>query len=85
MLGGLLLKRYEELDSLRGLAALVVFISHYLFVLPIGEKIHGSLLMYTPIRVLSNGHTSVILFFVLSGFVLSLPFYKNTNFIIRIT
>ncbi|HDR6311980.1 TPA: acyltransferase [Bacillus cereus] len=34
---------------------------------------------YSPIHLFFAGHEAVILFFVLSGFVLSLPYLKNTN------
>lgn len=71
-----MLKRYEELDSLRGLAALIVVLYHFQMVLPE----HGSFLKLvhpTPLRLLVAGNESVILFFILSGFVLSLPFLQN--------
>jgi peptidoglycan/LPS O-acetylase OafA/YrhL len=32
---------------------------------------------YTPLRIFWAGHEAVVLFFILSGFVLSLPFAKN--------
>lgn len=46
------------------------------------------LLTYTPIHILWDGGAAVILFFILSGFVLSIPFYKNdkvsySSFIIK--
>jgi peptidoglycan/LPS O-acetylase OafA/YrhL len=62
-------RRYEELDSLRGLAAISVFIYHIglISILPMVIK---------PFK-LANGHAAVMLFFVLSGFVLSLPILKT--------
>ncbi|HEY9721573.1 MAG TPA: acyltransferase [Oscillatoriaceae cyanobacterium] len=57
--------RYEALDSLRGLAALVVW-GYHLTILP-----HSSFWDYTPFAC---GLEAVRLFFVLSGFVLALPF-----------
>jgi peptidoglycan/LPS O-acetylase OafA/YrhL len=71
-------RRIEVLDSLRGLAALAV----------VGEHCIGSVgnisarladwLRYTPFRLfVMEGRAAVILFFVLSGFVLSLPFLSN--------
>jgi len=64
--------RYKQLDSLRGLAALFVFFTHFL-----GLK--GSMPLFyrlklTPLGILVNGNGAVMFFFVLSGFVLSLPF-----------
>lgn len=35
------------------------------------------LLLNTPLRLILTGHESVILFFILSGFVLSLPYYTS--------
>ncbi|MDB5155838.1 MAG: hypothetical protein JWR50_545, partial [Mucilaginibacter sp.] len=67
--------RYKQLDSLRGLAALTVFIGH-----SVGSVVDASLLTKvetTPLSVLFNGYAAVMFFFVLSGFVLSLPFINN--------
>ena len=65
--------RFFELDSLRGLAALVVLANHLEMVWlgehPAGSGIGVSLVNLT----LPFGPEAVILFFVLSGFVLSLP------------
>jgi peptidoglycan/LPS O-acetylase OafA/YrhL len=71
-------KRYEELDSLRGIAALSVFLSHILLVFP-DTKATKLLFDYGPLRIFVAGSEAVILFFVLSGFVLSLPFYNSTG------
>ncbi|WP_336786296.1 acyltransferase family protein [Paenibacillus sp. MMO-177] len=72
------MRRYEELDSLRGLAALTVVFSHFIIILNAVSWI--DILNYTPLRILKAGHEAVIFFFVLSGFVLSLPFYGNKRF-----
>jgi len=67
--------RYKQLDGLRGVAAVTVFFGHYMSI-----KIHEPLystLYPTPIAVLFNGNAAVMFFFVLSGFVLSLPFIDN--------
>lgn len=69
------MKRYEELDSLRGLAALSVVLSHFIIILNGVTWI--DLLNYTPFRIFKAGHEAVIFFFVLSGFVLSLPYYST--------
>jgi peptidoglycan/LPS O-acetylase OafA/YrhL len=58
--------RFQQLDALRGLAALTVVFSHFTLLAPLLG------LRHTPLRVLSGGHEAVILFFVLSGFVLTL-------------
>jgi peptidoglycan/LPS O-acetylase OafA/YrhL len=82
------LRRFGELDSLRGLAALSVLIGHCLVVFP---HLSGSYpgqgwelwawntLRSTPLSVVWAGNEAVILFFILSGFVLSLPFHFQKN------
>jgi peptidoglycan/LPS O-acetylase OafA/YrhL len=71
-------KRFEELDSLRGLAALSVFFSHIYMVFNTDSL--KLLFEYGPFRPLIAGSEAVVLFFVLSGFVLSLPFYSKNEF-----
>lgn len=80
-------KRYEELDSLRGLAALFVVFFHIYQVIPI-NKLSKITFEFTPLRLFISGGESVILFFVLSGFVLALPYVNNkqsnySSFIIK--
>jgi peptidoglycan/LPS O-acetylase OafA/YrhL len=58
--------RLFQLDALRGLAALMVVFNHMFYAIPdfhIGSKLE----MFT------DGRSAVVLFFVLSGYVLSLP------------
>lgn len=67
--------RFDELDSLRGLAASSVLACHLFLAIPRAyflEKFKN-----TPVHSLWAGHEAVILFFVLSGFVLSLSYYKD--------
>lgn len=71
------MKRYHQLDSLRGLAALSVVIHHFVFIFT--GLLWLEALNYTPLRILKAGHEAVIFFFVLSGFVLSLPFYSDNK------
>lgn len=68
--------RYEQLDSLRGIAALCVVFLHISLIFP-ETQLSKILLEFSPLRLLVSGSEAVILFFVLSGFVLSLPFYKD--------
>jgi peptidoglycan/LPS O-acetylase OafA/YrhL len=63
--------RFIELDSLRGIAASAVVFGHF-FDLWSATRWH----LWTersPLRVLFAGHEAVVLFFMLSGFVLSIP------------
>ncbi|WP_261302575.1 acyltransferase family protein [Paenibacillus andongensis] len=68
--------RLEELDSLRGLAAIFVLFLHMYLMVP-GNKFSKIIFEYSPFRLLISGGESVVLFFVLSGFVLSLPYFNN--------
>lgn len=83
--------RFETLDSLRGIAALIVVVAHCCMMLPkfsdygLHYRMPPSgwsdpfafLLIRTPLRVLWLGRGPVALFFVLSGFVLSLPWLRG--------
>jgi peptidoglycan/LPS O-acetylase OafA/YrhL len=74
--------RILELDAVRGLAAVTVVVGHSLAVLPSfdaatrGARGLGlvNAVKYTPLALVQSGDAAVILFFVLSGFVLTLPF-----------
>ncbi|MCU1541674.1 MAG: hypothetical protein JWM01_2621 [Arthrobacter sp.] len=76
-----------QLDGLRGLAALVVVACHVVSTLPgIGSAVSGNRsvglntaeawAVFSPLHVLWNGTPAVHVFFVLSGFVLVLPFTR---------
>jgi peptidoglycan/LPS O-acetylase OafA/YrhL len=67
-------RRFYELDSLRGLAALTV-VFHHFSRLCSPQVVH--VIDRTPLRLLIAGHQAVILFFLLSGFVLTLPYKKR--------
>ncbi len=69
-------RRYYELDSIRGLAALSVFFSHCLLMVTISGHfgVLGDVLENSILHIFWDGGAAVILFFVLSGFVLTLPY-----------
>lgn len=77
--------RYASLDGLRGVASLIVVGYHALLVVPAISALYIDKanphplsvewwLYNTPLRLLFAGHEAVLVFFVLSGFVLTLPF-----------
>ena len=103
VLEGIVTRRLEQLDSLRGLAAVSVVIWHWIYLsLPSSAPGMESgvlrsvflqhdvsalatlgglrLLTMSPLRILFAGREAVILFFVLSGFVLSLPLWEERRF-----
>lgn len=78
-------KRILSLESLRGLAALTVVFDHffrtfYPFTFVDTRPSHSSFewfFIHTPLFVTINGAFAVMIFFVLSGFVLSYGFFKR--------
>lgn len=72
-------KRIEQIDSMRGLASLTVLFYHITMVTSLSIM---SIMVshYSPLNILISGHSAVILFFMLSGFVLSIPYLKQNKF-----
>lgn len=72
-----------SLESVRGLAALAVAMSHFIgFFPPIAYQgsvggLMGALFIDTPLVAFINGVFAVTVFFVLSGFVLSYGFFRR--------
>jgi peptidoglycan/LPS O-acetylase OafA/YrhL len=71
-------RRFHELDAMRGLAAMVVMFGHSLNVFYLHLDARAGI-GYTLLYPLLSGHESVIFFFLLSGFVLSLPFLRGKS------
>lgn len=72
--------RYSRLDGLRGIAALIVVFHHCLLAFPLWDRTltfgppgrMTALFTYSPLHLLWAGHVAVLIFFALSGFVLTL-------------
>jgi peptidoglycan/LPS O-acetylase OafA/YrhL len=67
--------RMDQLDSIRGLASITVLFNHLYLVLPTLPL----LFKYSPLKAIVNGNAAVIMFFVLSGFVLFLSFMRGVS------
>lgn len=78
------------LDGIRGLAALIVVFSHIIQMFYVsllnGDSMKSrfpleweNIIRTSPINLFYNGNFSVFIFFVLSGYVLSLKFFKTKN------
>lgn len=83
--------RITALDGLRGVAALVVLLDHTFLMVPTFDDIYGRLIVpetgtwewwisLTPLRIMWAGPEAVMLFFVLSGVVLTLSVTSRANF-----
>jgi len=68
--------RIHGLDSIRGIAALIVVFNHFYNVVPFLKTDNHWLFNFTPVYWLIAGRFAVILFFMLSGFVLALPYFQ---------
>lgn len=66
-------ERIKGLDGIRGIAALAVFSVHYNQIVGIDYQL-GPIDFY---QLIANGDHGVALFFILSGLLLSLPFWRT--------
>lgn len=82
--------RLHSLDGLRGIAALVVLLCHTFLLKPeLAQAYLGPTLIergtiwwwasFTPLHLFWAGTEAVYVFFVLSGYVLALPFLRGTD------
>ena len=69
--------RIGHLDSIRGLAAFIVVLNHCYDVLPDALAAQFAWLNHSPFRIIALGKPAVVLFFVLSGFVLALSLMRS--------
>jgi peptidoglycan/LPS O-acetylase OafA/YrhL len=74
-------KRVIHLDGLRGIASFIVYVFHFVlaFLPSIIRNEKFGWFIDTPLSFFINGKFAVAIFFVLSGFVLSFPFFLNYN------
>ena len=88
--------RYEQLDSLRGIASSQVFLLHLLSIssvffasnywgVPSPSAMFQSskaafAVTYTPLAFIKSGHEAVVFFFILSGFVLSGTLFNRVDY-----
>ena len=70
--------RIVGLDSLRGIAAMIVVFNHFCLA-GFPDFYQSFWYKWTPVHWLFDGRISVILFFVLSGFVLTAPIMAGKN------
>ncbi len=81
-------KRLNYLDSIRGIAAILVFVQHVVLYLRRKEGINPFFekLTFWTVDFLDFGKIGVVLFFMLSGFLIPFSLKKNTtvrNFLIK--
>ena len=81
--------RISAFDSIRGIAAFIVVIHHCFLTRPVYSDFFFSgwktpaagfvstIFLYTPARIVWAGYEAVTLFYVLSGFVLALPWLQG--------
>jgi hypothetical protein len=73
-------RRLTSLDAVRGIASFAVILCHCNAILPEAVQSQlGASIWSRPIALVTNGAASVIIFFVLSGYVLALPFFHGTQ------
>jgi peptidoglycan/LPS O-acetylase OafA/YrhL len=75
-------KKLFKLEALRGIASIIVFFWHFtISFLPdlVIPKQGNAGIMGTPFFFLLNGHASVMIFFLLSGFVLTIKYYTHDD------
>ena len=70
-----IVKRDYGIQVLRGLACIMVVLSHYIGACQLSEKSIVNVLSHTPIRIMWDGTVAVDIFFVLSGFFI----YKKSE------
>lgn len=76
--------RIHQIDALRGLMAAVVVIQHIYLSFPTGSGAEWvNIIKYSPLRIFIAGHAAVLVFFVMSGFVVALPFTGGRSLVFK--
>ncbi|MGO1921401.1 MAG: acyltransferase family protein, partial [Microbacterium sp.] len=71
-------QRISSLDGVRGVASLIVLVYHCsLIAMPHLDETVATWLTQSPLKVLFAGTEAVLVFFVLSGFVVALPVLRD--------
>jgi len=72
--------RLASLDAVRGIASFIVLLDHCYWTFPDASRGQlASPIWLRPITFFTNGQAAVIIFFMLSGYVLSFPFFCGTQ------
>ena len=69
------LKREKWLDAVRGVACIVVFLSHFYLTFCSESVFINRVLSIKPLQILVNGNYAVCLFLIISAYVISVPVY----------
>lgn len=70
--------RIASLDGLRGLAATIVLLHHWLLIArpALEGTVSWAIISQSPVKLLTAGNEAVLVFFVLSGLVVVLPVFR---------
>jgi peptidoglycan/LPS O-acetylase OafA/YrhL len=70
--------RIRSLDGLRGVAAVVVLLHHWLLIArpSLEGTLSWAIISQSPVKLLTAGNEAVLVFFVLSGLVVVLPVFR---------
>lgn len=74
-MGNSKVKREKWLDAIKGIACIVVFLSHFYLTFCSDSDILNGILNIKPLQILVNGNYAVCLFLMISAYVISVPIY----------
>lgn len=80
-------RRIDFIDSLRGISCICVFLNHFvcifypgfMFANSINSRL-GYIWLSTPLNAVTNGNTPVQFFFVISGLLITMKIYNNSDY-----